>query len=428
LVNTLVGREQPLNAIDPRKRLPDRVLLRGAVAPTAPILPTVAVAGGQRAGSQASNEAPLHVTVVNGDLSFESAPLLLGHYAATLLTGTEAVMDRLIGGAMGRALRAGLYPLQPGSHQIFINQHSDAERGILIPRPEAVIVAGLGPEGRLQPGDLITTVRMAVIGWARRLSEPRNRRRAVTCFELASTLIGSGGTGISAGQAADLIIQGVQEANNLLLLQEGGENLPLWPRCGQLRLIELYLDRATEGWNAIRMREVTAPQRLKLAHVVDIRSGTMPRPADWGYRGADYDLITVQTKYTKGGECFLEHRLDTRRARSEVRGQRAQSSLLEDLIATAFGDQTGTSGSVARSSTSSSPSSSSRIWRPVPTCRCHSTKAQLPSRGSCSISLAMKPLPTSRGPFVRNYCANCVSISSASEKSSSTPTRTAGSS
>ena len=229
LVNALAGRQQPLNAVDPSKRLPDRVLLRGAVALTAPIRRTVAVTGGQPAPRQPPAEAPLQVTVVNGDLSFESAPLLLGHYAATLLTGTEAVMDRLIGGAMGRALRAGLYPLQPGSHQIFINQHSDAERGILIPRPEAVIVAGLGPEGRLQPGDLITTVRMAVIGWARRLSEPRNRRRAVTCFELASTLIGSGGTGISAGQAADLIIQGVQEANNLLLLQEGGENFRFGP-------------------------------------------------------------------------------------------------------------------------------------------------------------------------------------------------------
>ena len=247
-------------------------------------------------------------------------------------------MDRLVGGAMGRALKVGLYPLVAGSHQIFINQHADAERGILIPRPEAVIVAGLGPEGKLQPGDLITTVRLAVIGWARRLTEPRKGRRAVTSFELASTLVGSGGTGISAGQAADLIVRGVQEANDLLL-QDGGENLPPWPRCSHLRLIELYLDRATEGWNAIRMREETAPQLLKLAKVVDIRSGSMPRPADWGYRGADYDLITVQTRPAEGGECILEYTLDTRRARSEVRGQRAQSGLLKDLIATASSDQ-----------------------------------------------------------------------------------------
>jgi hypothetical protein len=338
LVNALAGRQQPLNAVDPRKRLPDRVLLRGAVAPTAPVRPTVAVAGRQRVSPPLPAEPPLHVTVVNGDLSFESAPLLLGHYAATLLTGTEAVMDRLVGGAMGRALKAGLYPLEPGSHQIFINQHADAERGILIPRPEAVIVAGLGAEGKLQPGDLVTTVRLAVIGWARRLTEPRKRRRAVTSFELASTLIGSGGTGISAGKAADLIVRGVQEANDLLL-RDRAENLTPWPHCSHLRLTELYLDRATEGWSAIRMREETAPQRLKLTKIVDIRPGAMPRPADWGYRGADYDLITVQTRRAEGGECILEYTLDTRRARSEVRGQRAQSRLLKDLIATASSDR-----------------------------------------------------------------------------------------
>ena len=44
------------------------------------------------------------------------------------------------------------------------------------------------------------------------------------------------------------------------------------------------------------MREETAPQRLKLVKVVDIRPGSMPRPANSGYRGADYDLVTVQTR------------------------------------------------------------------------------------------------------------------------------------
>ena len=246
-------------------------------------------------------------------------------------------MDRQIGGAMRRALKVGLYPLEVGSHQIFINRHADDERGTLIPRPAAVIVAGLGPEGKLQPGDLVTTVRLAVIGWARHLTEHGTARRAVAPFELASTLVGSGGTGISAGQAADLIVRGVQEANKLL--ESTGEDQSSWPRCKHLRLIELYLDRATEGWNAVRMREEAAPQRLKLTSVVDIRPSSMPRPADWGYRGADYDLVTVQTKYAKGGERILEYTLDTRRARSEVRGQRAQSRLLEDLVATASSDQ-----------------------------------------------------------------------------------------
>ena len=42
LVNALTGQQQPLNAVDPRKRLPDRALLRGEAAPTAPVRATVA--------------------------------------------------------------------------------------------------------------------------------------------------------------------------------------------------------------------------------------------------------------------------------------------------------------------------------------------------------------------------------------------------
>jgi hypothetical protein len=53
--------------------------------------------------------------VTNGDLTFERDVLFLGHYRAMRLTGTEGVMDRLIGGAMGQALRSGVYPSSIGS-------------------------------------------------------------------------------------------------------------------------------------------------------------------------------------------------------------------------------------------------------------------------------------------------------------------------
>ena len=66
-------------------------------------------------------------------------------------------------------------------------------------------------------------------------------------FELGATLIGSGGTGINAGQAAQLIAQGVYEANELLGGERAG-NGKAWPRVSELRFIELYLDRATEAW------------------------------------------------------------------------------------------------------------------------------------------------------------------------------------
>ena len=327
LVTALNGRQQPLNGVDPRQRLPDRALVRGEQP------------SGARARPPARErvEQPLHVSVTNGDLTFAPEALLLGHYTATRLTGTEAVMNRLIGGAMHHSLQLGLYPLAVGAHEIFINDHTDIERGTLIPRPAAVIVVGLGPEGNLKPGDLVTAVRLAVIGWARRLAEPAMKNPKRQAFELASTLLGSGGTGVSAGQAARLITQGVVEANEAL--QDEREPKGRWPRCGHLRLIELYLDRAAEAWRALRLQQIVTPGRFEMEDCVGVGVGALQRPPDAGYRGADYDFVTVETRPDQNGESTLEYTLATQRARSEVRGQRTQSRLVKELVATASNDQ-----------------------------------------------------------------------------------------
>ena len=115
--------------------------------------------------------AALQVTVINGDLSFIRQPLLIGHYRSLRLSGTEFVMNRLIGGAMDDSLKVGLYPEPPGTHQIFVNTRTDPENPWQAPRPEAVIVAGLGHEGELRPSDLVRTVRQATIAWAQRMAE-----------------------------------------------------------------------------------------------------------------------------------------------------------------------------------------------------------------------------------------------------------------
>ena len=96
----------------------------------------------------------LRVSVVNGDLSFVSQPLLLGHYRALKLTGTEQVMNELVGSTMEHSLAAGVYPDEPGTHQVFMNTQVDSENPWRPPRPQAVIVVGLGAEGKLTPPQL----------------------------------------------------------------------------------------------------------------------------------------------------------------------------------------------------------------------------------------------------------------------------------
>ena len=331
LVNGLLGRQQPLNGVDPRKNLPDRRLVRGAMTDAPVIQPREKAAA---SATKAPEDEPLRITVTNGDLTFEPEALLLGHYDSMQLTGTERVMDGLIGGAMKRSLDMGVYPLSIGSHQIFINTRPNLERGTFMPRPKAVIIVGLGEEGKLRAADLAQSVRQAVIAWAQRLAE--NRKHGPPFFTLATALIGSGGTGVTAGEAARLIAQGVSEAN--AVLKEHGSDAR-WPRVNHLHFIELYLDRAADAWRALRLQEAATPGRYEIVGRVTVGTGPLQRPPDSGYRGVGYDFITIETKQEKGGEPQISYTLDTKRARSEVRGQRTQSALLRDLVATASSDQ-----------------------------------------------------------------------------------------
>src|SRR5262249_50854383 len=137
-------------------------------------------------------EPPLTITVVNGDVTFEESPLLVGHYRSTRLTGAEAVLDRVLNGAMSSTLDLRAYPTDPGTSRIFVNQRV---RGFSqTPRPQAVIVVGLGQEGKLQSSQVVLSVRQAVISWSERSAELKRGAEPLT---LAATLLGSGGTDVS---------------------------------------------------------------------------------------------------------------------------------------------------------------------------------------------------------------------------------------
>jgi CHAT domain len=356
LTRALGGEQQPLKRLDPLAALPDRRLRREGAAAYAAAASAVSEEGSRRVRRTTMRPSerepklpPLRVTVVNGDLTFEKDPVLLGHYRATKLTGTEEVMDKLIGGAMKRSLGLGFYPLAPGSNQIFLNTTPNPEDVTRMPRPKAVIVAGLGEEGRLNAADLALTVRQAVIAWAQRTAELE--KRAPQSLSLTATLLASGGTGITGGQAAQRIAQGVYEANALLGGQRTAEDLRAknreeskganardgrkWPVVGELRIIELYLERATEAWRALKLQAEASPERYKITDEIKAGLGSLQRPADSGYRGAHYDFITAEAVQDESRGTSIKYTLDTRRARSEVRAQKTQRQLLRDLVATA---------------------------------------------------------------------------------------------
>jgi tetratricopeptide (TPR) repeat protein len=278
----------------------------------------------------------LEVTVLNGNLMFIRQPLLIGHYRGSQLTGSEAVVDNLIGGAMAASLGAGVYPDGPGAFQMFRNARS-SDNPLQMPRPEFAIVVGLGDETELTPTTLRHTVRQAIIGWAQRIVEEGN---ATSTFELASTLVGSGGTRLSANQSAQIVAQAAREAN--LRLKASG-----WPLLAHLVFVELYLDRASDAWRSLQVLATTRPAEWRIHEHMRSGAGALRKPLDTGYRSADYDLISATSVNVpvnghsegRGFESAIAYSLDTRRARTEVRAQATQAKLVREIVKRASNDR-----------------------------------------------------------------------------------------
>jgi len=264
----------------------------------------------------------LQVVVLNGNLRFVQLPLMLGHYRAMELTGTEAVVDRHLGGAMSTALKAGLYPEPTGTQRVFFNLRKDEANPWQPPYPQAAIVVGLGEEGTLTATGLEHSVCQAVKAWSQRAREEAPQRAGG--IELAATLMGSGGLGITPGAAARAIAQGVRQANRRLL----GTG---WPLVTRLTLVEWYLDRASDAWRGLQVLAISAPNAYQVAPTIAQGTGPLRRQPDSGYRGADYDLISTTTD----SDGTISFALDTKRARTEVRAQRTQPKLMKMLVARA---------------------------------------------------------------------------------------------
>jgi hypothetical protein len=269
-----------------------------------------------------SSVPALAVSVLNGNLMFVRQPLMIGHYRSTRLSGSEGAVNNLLGGSMAASLGAGVYPDGPGAFQMFRNTRG-SDNPLQLPRPEWAIVVGLGDESELKPASLLHTVRQAIIGWAQRTVEGGS---AAATFELAATLIGSGGTRIAPGQAAQLIAQAAREAN--LRLKASG-----WPLLTHLVLVELYLDRASEAWRSLNVLASRRSHEWRITNEVRIGAGALRIPLDSGYRGADYDLISATSEGpAQDADSVIAYTLDTRRARTEVRAQATQATLVREMV------------------------------------------------------------------------------------------------
>ncbi|WP_394789808.1 CHAT domain-containing protein [Rhodoferax sp.] len=289
-----------------------------------------------RGTATVSGVMPLTVELVHGDLRFVREPLLLGHFRSLELTGTEWVLNGLLGNALQESLDLRLYPVRPGQHQIFANRHIDPSTAYPFPRPEAAIVVGLGDEGELQPNTLTDAVRQAVLAFQRHTAGQRGAVDVVQGVSLASTSLGSGGN-LTVSQSVTAMVRGVMDANARLAAAQKPVN---WPPVTRLLVVELYHNRVLEAWQALRAACDAGTIAIQLLPQVRATAGARSEPAGGVYRGAGYDLVRVSQRQCEPGasQAELEFSVYTKRARSEVRGKGTQRVLVDAIVAAAETD------------------------------------------------------------------------------------------
>ncbi len=101
----------------------------------------------------------LEVAVFHGSLERADHPVLVGHYAATPLSGAEGFVDRRFQGRLSDRFARGRYPADIGDSLLIRAARRRHPRS-------GVIVVGLGEYGELTPLRLVATIRQALVSYA----------------------------------------------------------------------------------------------------------------------------------------------------------------------------------------------------------------------------------------------------------------------
>ena len=256
--------QQPLKRVDPRKGLPDRRLLRGAVAdaagsPSAADRDDAPAAGGAAAHldeSAGRRAAAHHRDQRRSDVRARGAAARsLSLDAADRHRRRHGQVDRRRDGAFARdghlsVLRSAR--IRSSSTRARLSSEAASCRA---PRRSSSS-AWAKRESSRRRAWRIACVRRSSPG---RSAWPRTRGTDPAFFELATTLIGSGGTGVTPGEAAAPDCPGSARSERAPEDEHGPDGK--WPRVSHLHFIELYLDRATEAWRSLRMQEAATPGR-----------------------------------------------------------------------------------------------------------------------------------------------------------------------
>ena len=212
---------------------------------------------------------PIDLSVVHGHLAFARFPVLVGHYNGDTLAGTEARLDRALGGRLSDRRAIGLYPGRIGTSMVLLDPTSG---------PSGAVVVGLGEAADLSVGTLREALRQGILAF---LAETMDQARACPDAEaakaplgLSALLVGAGEGGLDRHSCVSALLQGANQASAMW----AGLATP-HPRLGSIEIVELWEDRALETWRAVNKAVESDPALsnvFSLADAMTTRVGGRP--------------------------------------------------------------------------------------------------------------------------------------------------------
>ena len=192
-------------------------------------------------------QAPIKVSISNGDLFYAKYPLLAAHFEDDGILFAESVINKNLGEALSYRHRLGIYPGKIGTNELFLSEQSGFRGAIIV---------GLGKPENLTGPELTKTVEQGVAKYILHVADEKRQLKLHTekdkTIGISSLIIGSGYGGLAIENSVKAIIQGVHNAN----IKVKGLNIGNTPLISHIEFIELFEDNAVGALYSLSRLEV----------------------------------------------------------------------------------------------------------------------------------------------------------------------------
>jgi CHAT domain-containing protein len=185
------------------------------------------------------SEVPLNVSISQGDLSYASFPILIGHFNGDGILYAEKAVDHYLDGRLSRRHKLGLYPGLIGTSEILLGHP---------PNTSGAVVVGMGSAGDLTAYQLARTIEQGVANYLLRMDSQASTSGEIG---LSPLIIGCGYGGLTIENSVRAILQGIQNANAKIKKLQDNKIRPVT----HVEFIEKYDHRALAAYYALNTLE-----------------------------------------------------------------------------------------------------------------------------------------------------------------------------